>query len=69
MRVCRSAYVFSQGDSGGPLACVKDDVSFLYGIISWGDGCGKTGKPGVYTKVVNYVNWINTIIKRKPKSK
>uniref|UniRef100_A0A674EIZ7 trypsin n=1 Tax=Salmo trutta TaxID=8032 RepID=A0A674EIZ7_SALTR len=58
-----------QGDSGGPLACVKDDVSFLYGIISWGDGCGKTGKPGVYTKVVNYVNWINTIIKRKPKSK
>ncbi|KAK6292131.1 hypothetical protein J4Q44_G00379160 [Coregonus suidteri] len=58
-----------QGDSGGPLACVKDDVSFLYGVISWGDGCGKTGKPGVYTKVVNYVNWINTIIKRKPKSK
>ncbi|XP_029522865.1 hepatocyte growth factor activator isoform X1 [Oncorhynchus nerka] len=58
-----------QGDSGGPLACVKDDVSFLYGVISWGDGCGKTGKPGVYTKVVSYVNWINTIIKRKPKSK
>uniref|UniRef100_A0A8C7NSD4 trypsin n=1 Tax=Oncorhynchus mykiss TaxID=8022 RepID=A0A8C7NSD4_ONCMY len=58
-----------QGDSGGPLACVKDDVSFLYGVISWGDGCGKTGKPGVYTKVVNYVNWINTIIKRKPKPK
>uniref|UniRef100_A0AAY5KXM7 trypsin n=1 Tax=Esox lucius TaxID=8010 RepID=A0AAY5KXM7_ESOLU len=57
-----------QGDSGGPLACAKDDVSFLYGVISWGEGCGNTGKPGVYTKVVNYVNWINTIIKRKPKT-
>ncbi|XP_046905082.1 hepatocyte growth factor activator isoform X2 [Hypomesus transpacificus] len=57
-----------QGDSGGPLACVKDDVSFLYGIISWGDGCGRTDKPGVYTKVVNYIPWINQIISRKAKS-
>ncbi|XP_067117644.1 hepatocyte growth factor activator isoform X2 [Osmerus mordax] len=57
-----------QGDSGGPLACVKDGVSFLYGIISWGDGCGRTDKPGVYTKVVNYIPWINQIISRKPKS-
>ncbi|XP_066517132.1 hepatocyte growth factor activator isoform X2 [Hoplias malabaricus] len=53
-----------QGDSGGPLACVKDEVSFLYGIISWGDGCGRTGKPGVYTKVSKYVDWINSIIGR-----
>uniref|UniRef100_UPI003AAE20C9 hepatocyte growth factor activator isoform X3 n=1 Tax=Centroberyx gerrardi TaxID=166262 RepID=UPI003AAE20C9 len=57
-----------QGDSGGPLACAKHDVSFLYGIISWGEGCGRTGKPGVYTKVVNYMDWINSVIKRKPKS-
>ncbi|KAM4611744.1 hepatocyte growth factor activator [Polymixia lowei] len=57
-----------QGDSGGPLACAKDDVSFLYGIISWGEGCGRSGKPGVYTKVVNYIDWINSVIKRKPKS-
>ncbi|XP_041842044.1 hepatocyte growth factor activator isoform X2 [Melanotaenia boesemani] len=56
-----------QGDSGGPLACVKDDVSFLYGIISWGDGCGHSNKPGVYTKVVNYIDWINSKIRRKPK--
>ncbi|CAL8241959.1 unnamed protein product [Merluccius merluccius] len=53
-----------QGDSGGPLACVRDDVSFLYGIISWGDGCGR-GKPGVYTRVVNYMDWINSVLKRK----
>ncbi|KAG7271723.1 hypothetical protein CRUP_001307, partial [Coryphaenoides rupestris] len=48
-----------QGDSGGPLACARADVSFLYGIISWGDGCGR-GKPGVYTRVVNYMDWINS---------
>ncbi|TNN67869.1 Hepatocyte growth factor activator [Liparis tanakae] len=57
-----------QGDSGGPLACARDDVSFLYGIISWGDGCGRTKKPGVYTRVLNYMDWINSVIRRKPKA-
>nr|XP_057922521.1 hepatocyte growth factor activator isoform X1 [Doryrhamphus excisus] len=56
-----------QGDSGGPLACSRNDISFLYGIISWGEGCGRSGKPGVYTKVANYMDWINSVIKRKPK--
>ncbi|MEC3981183.1 S1 family peptidase [Amycolatopsis sp. H20-H5] len=36
-----------QGDSGGPL--VVGDT--LIGIVSYGDGCAKAGKPGVYTKV------------------
>ncbi|CAL8327272.1 unnamed protein product [Lota lota] len=54
-----------QGDSGGPLACARGDVSFLHGIISWGHGCGQ-GKPGVYTRVANYMDWINSVLKRKP---
>lgn len=39
-----------QGDSGGPL--VVGDT--LIGIVSWGDGCAKPGKPGVYARVSTY---------------
>ncbi|XP_004483245.1 tissue-type plasminogen activator [Dasypus novemcinctus] len=47
-----------QGDSGGPLVCMKDNRMTLVGIISWGLGCGQKDIPGVYTKVANYLDWI-----------
>lgn len=43
-----------QGDTGGPLICDGD----VYGISSWGLGCGLPGYPGVYTKVTTYLSWI-----------
>uniref|UniRef100_A0A8P0SSL2 t-plasminogen activator n=1 Tax=Canis lupus familiaris TaxID=9615 RepID=A0A8P0SSL2_CANLF len=47
-----------QGDSGGPLACMKDNRMTLVGIISWDIGCGQKDVPGIYTKVTDYLDWI-----------
>ncbi|XP_018418845.1 PREDICTED: serine protease 56 [Nanorana parkeri] len=55
-----------QGDSGGPLTC-QDPLSkqyVLYGITSWGDGCGEKGKPGVYTRVTAFIDWIGSQMKK-----
>ncbi|KAF3812687.1 hypothetical protein GH733_019489 [Mirounga leonina] len=47
-----------QGDSGGPHITEVEGISFLTGIISWGEECAMKGKYGIYTKVSRYVNWI-----------
>ena len=46
------------GDGGGPLVCNAE----LQGITSWGRGCGKPGHPGVYTKVCNFVDWLQQMM-------
>ncbi|XP_052608091.1 coagulation factor XI-like [Peromyscus californicus insignis] len=47
-----------KGDSGGPLSCKHSGVWHLVGITSWGEGCGQKERPGVYTNVAKYVDWI-----------
>ncbi|XP_043972819.1 mannan-binding lectin serine protease 2-like isoform X1 [Gambusia affinis] len=62
-----------KGDSGSPF--VSPNLSsgigphYLIGIVSWGTPCKRgsaTGdKTGYYTKVENYVNWINEMKKNE----
>nr|XP_053635794.1 trypsin-7-like [Cherax quadricarinatus] len=42
------------GDQGGPLLC----WGHLHGIASWGENCGDSFYPGVYTEIAFFRNWI-----------
>jgi len=47
-----------QGDSGGPLVWRTINGPLLVGIVSWGEGCARKLRYGVYTRVASYIDWI-----------
>ncbi|MEQ2312000.1 hypothetical protein AMECASPLE_026425 [Ameca splendens] len=51
------------GDSGSAFTLQSEDGRFwAAGIVSWGVRCGQRGTYGFYTKVANYVKWMNKIM-------
>ena len=62
-----------QGDSGGPLVVPLDDGSFVQaGVVSWGlsagpsQTCDETALFSAYTRISNYVGWLEQTIAANP---
>lgn len=53
-----------QGDSGGPLFVTSAGKFTQVGVVSFGLGCAAANSYGVYTKVQNFNDWIDTHIAR-----
>jgi len=54
-----------KGDSGGPLwtlSSMNASLVILVGAVSYGYGCAAPNAPGVYARISQHVDWINTVL-------
>ena len=51
-----------QGDSGGPMYVEDGDDQYQIGIVSWGSGCARKDKPGVYSSVSYHYEFIKEVV-------
>jgi secreted trypsin-like serine protease len=61
------------GDSGGAFHWLvvpnaAQDGWLQVGVVSWGDGCALPNKYGVYTRVANFNQWVQSHISSDPSS-
>ncbi|GLH11932.1 Serine proteinase stubble [Gryllus bimaculatus] len=50
-------------DSGGPLMIGEGDYTVVVGVVSAGIGCGRYRLPGLYTRLSEYVTWIEDTVR------
>nr|XP_056716820.1 transmembrane protease serine 5 [Euleptes europaea] len=51
-----------QSNSAGPLICQHEQTWHLVGIGSWGSRCAMPRRPGIFTKVTEFLDWIHHVM-------
>jgi len=51
-----------QGDSGGPMWVALQGRQTLVGVVSWGEGCARRLRYGVYARVSSAAAWIASTV-------
>ena len=51
-----------QGDSGGPVIVNDGGTPRQIGIVSWGIGCASSQYYGVYTRLINYTDYVSDLL-------